>query len=113
MIPTLGIACAIVITCSACADPGRAALERLVRGTDALIVLAERRARGELDGPALNAALVAWERTERIEIETLSADASRALGADLRAALAERWRSAAERLSKRLSAVKVEIESPR
>jgi|GEM_PF-4175209 len=103
---------ALVVSASACADPGRAALDRVTRGTDALISLAERHARGELDGPALNAALTAWERTERIEIETRSAEASRALGPDLRAALAERWRAAVERLGKRLSEPSREIPVP-
>lgn len=102
-----------VLASGACADPGRAALDRVVRGTDALIALAERHARGELDGPALNAALTAWDRTERVEIETFSAEASRALGPHLRALLAERWRLAAERLGKRLAAPKTEIPAPR
>ena len=95
-----GVALAML---TACRDPGREALDRLAEGTEALIVLADRHARGELDGPALNAALIAWERTERSAIEGLSVEASRALGSDLRAALAERWRGLAERLGKRLT----------
>jgi len=54
-----GAAIALALFAGACADPGRSALDHVISGTDALIVLAERRARGELDGPAMNAALAA------------------------------------------------------
>ncbi len=104
-----GVALAML---SACRDPGRDALDRLAEGTEALIDLADRHARGELDGPALNAALVAWERTERNTIEVLSVEAARALGPDLRAALAERWRGIAERLGKRLTAPSTKSPAP-
>ena len=109
----VGAIAALASLVCACADPGADALDRVVRASDALIRLAERRARGELDGPALNAAIGAWARTDGAALETIATDASRALGPALRGTLAERWRIASGPLLERLSSHHDEKAPPR
>lgn len=109
----VGVIAALAAMVCACADPGADALDRVVRASDALILIADRRARGELDGPALTAAIGAWARTDGAALETISKDAARALGPALRGALAERWRIASEPLLGRLSSHHDEKAPPR
>jgi hypothetical protein len=102
-----------LVVAQGCADPGGRALERVERGAEALIRIAQRRSVGELDEVATNAALAAWERTHGVVITETSAEAARALGSEAREVLAERWREAAERLERRLSGVVAEKAAPR
>lgn len=106
-----GLSIALAIAAGACADPGDEALDRITRGAERLIAIAEQRARGELDPPQTNAALAAWERTDGAAIEALVAEHARALGKASREVLAERWRHVSERLRERLSAIGADSRS--
>ena len=90
------------IALGGCADPGATALDRTIQGLDQLIVIAERRARGELDAAQTASAISAWQRSEGVEITSLSHDAARALGLTLRRALEARWNDRAGPLVERV-----------
>lgn len=99
------LSAAVVVTAlTGCARPGERALVALERGLDELMVLAERRDRGELDDKAFGEALASWERTGRA-IERLSVEAARSAGPEERAELEGRWRALSARLGVRLSAI--------
>lgn len=107
------IAITTSLALGACQGPGADALGRVARASESLTRIAEAHARGELDGRALATAIGAWSRTDGAAIETIAKDAARALGPALRAALAERWRTASEPLRARLGASSSEKAPPR
>lgn len=98
------IALFVVMAMPACARPGERALTALERGLDDLLVLIERRDRGELDDHAFSEALAGWEPVGR-SIERLSAEAARSAGPEERAGIERRWRELSTRLGARLSRI--------
>jgi hypothetical protein len=91
-----------VILFGGCQSPGERAMASLEQGLDELVILIERRDRGEIDDDAMAAALERWHGGSGRELEASAREAARSTGPRSRADLEARWRTTSRALAKRL-----------
>lgn len=87
---------------SGCESPGERAIARLEQGLSELVVMVERRDRGELDDTTMTAELKRWHEGPGRDLEFVAREAARSSGPDLRAELDQRWQVLAKTLEQRL-----------